>query len=126
MRSVSTPFPEPYKKAKPEKEQVAQFTKSAKAMSSAGDEQKGKQVSTRRESRIPEPEAEKGWVGGGCRGRGGQVRIGVAEEGAPLHLVSTARKKKNSFQKLEWAQCLILIAVTSGDLFPLQTISWVF
>ena len=65
MRSVSTPFPEPYKKAKPEKEQVAQFTKSAKAMSSAGDEQKGKQVSTRRERAGFQNQRQKraGWGG---------------------------------------------------------------
>lgn len=57
---------------------------------------------------------------------GHHVRMGVVEEGATLNLVSTTGKNKNSFQKLQWAQCLIFIVVTSGDLFPFQKISWVF
>lgn len=60
------------------------------------------------------------------RGEGDQLRTGAAEEGAALNLASSRRNNKNSFQKLEWAQCLIFAAVTSGDLLPLQTISWVF
>ena len=52
--------------------------------------------------------------------------MGVAEEGASLPLFSTTRKKQNSSQKLEWAPCLTLTVVTFGDLFPFQTISWVF
>lgn len=61
------------------------------------------------------------WGGGGI-----MSGWGVAEEGTTLNLVSTTGKNKNPFQKLQWAQCLILIVVTSGDLFPFQTISWVF
>lgn len=60
------------------------------------------------------------------RGEGDQLRMGAAEEGAALNLASSRRNNKNSFQKLEWAQCLIFAVVTSGDLLPLQTISWVF
>lgn len=95
-------------------------TSSAKAMSGAGDEQKGKQAGTGRE-------AEKDGSAG-CGGGGGQARMGVTEEGASLPLFSTTRKKQNSSRKLEWAPCLILTVVTLGDLFlfRFQTISWEF
>lgn len=85
MRSVSTPSPEPYKKAKPEKEQVALFTKSAKAMNSTGDEQKGKQVSTRRERAGFQNQRQKragaGWGWGNAGAEGVRSEWGSLKKG---------------------------------------------
>lgn len=67
-----------------------------------------------------------GGEGGSAGGSGDQVTTMDAEKGATLNLVSTTGNNKNSFQNLEGAQCLILMVVTSGDLFPFQRISWVF
>jgi hypothetical protein len=58
--------------------------------------------------------------------RKSQVRMRVAEAGATPSGLHHRDEGKNPLQKLERAQGLRHTVVTSGDLFPFQTISWVF